>query len=45
MDKFGRELLDFLATFPLKEARNELYNLLEADDDEVNVYYLTPSLT
>jgi hypothetical protein len=29
----------------LKEARNELYNLLEADDDEVNVYYLTPSLT
>ena len=42
MDKLGRELLDFLATFPLKEARNELYNLLEADDDEVNVYYLTP---
>jgi len=42
MDKLGRELLDFLATFPLKGARNELYNLLEADDDEVNVYYLTP---
>jgi hypothetical protein len=42
MDSLGKEFLDFLATVPLKEARNELYNLLEAGDDEVNVYYLTP---
>jgi len=42
MDYLGKELLDFLATAPLKAARNELCNLLEACDDEVNVYYLTP---
>jgi hypothetical protein len=42
MDNLGKELLDFLATAPLKEAKNELYNLLEADMDEVNVYYLVP---
>jgi hypothetical protein len=42
MDNLGRELLDFLATAPLREARNEFYNLLEAGKDEVNVYYLTP---
>ena len=42
MDKLGKEFLDFLAGAPLKEARNELYNLLDSKDDEVNVYYLTP---
>ena len=42
MDNLGRELLDFLATAPLREARNELYNLLEAGNDEVNVYYFVP---
>lgn len=42
MNESGKDFLDFLATAPLKEARNELYNLLGADDDEVNVYYLIP---
>lgn len=27
MDDLGKDFLDFLATVPLKEARNELYNL------------------
>ena len=42
MDDLGGELLDFLATGSLKEARRELYNLLNVRDDEVNVYYLLP---
>jgi len=42
MDNLGKEFLDFLATAHLKEARSELYNLLDASDDEVNVYYFTP---
>ena len=42
MDNLGKDFLDFLATDALKEARNELYNFLEAGDDEVNVYYLIP---
>ena len=42
MDNLGKDFLDFLATAPLKEARNGVYNLLGADDDEVNVYYLIP---
>ena len=42
MDNLGKDFLDFLATDALKEARNGVYNLLGADDDEVNVYYLIP---
>lgn len=42
MDNLGVELLDFLATPHLKEARSELYNLLNVCDNEVNVYYLVP---
>ncbi len=41
MDDLGKDFLDFLDTVPLKEVRNELYNLLEADD-EVHVYYFVP---
>jgi len=40
MDKLGKELLDFLSADPLKDARKELYNLLETNSDEINVYYL-----
>jgi hypothetical protein len=42
MDELGKEFLDFLATVPVREARHELYNLLGALDDEINVYYFTP---
>jgi hypothetical protein len=42
MGNLGEDFLDFLAATSLKEARNELYNLLENGDDEVNVYYFVP---
>ena len=42
MDGLGGELLNFLATKNLKEARHKLYDLLGADFNELNIYYLTP---
>jgi len=42
MDERGKEVLDFLATVPVRDARHELYNLLGVRDDEINVYYFTP---
>ncbi|MDP3104088.1 MAG: DarT ssDNA thymidine ADP-ribosyltransferase family protein [Candidatus Methanoperedens sp.] len=42
MDNLGKELLDFLATPHLKEARSEINNLLNVCGNEVSVYYLVP---
>ena len=40
MDNLGKDLLDYLSTSTLKEAKKELYQELNAFDNEVNVYYL-----
>lgn len=40
MDNLGRDLLYYLSTITPREAKKELYQKLNAFNDEVNVYYL-----
>lgn len=42
MDQLAGALLSFLSTNPIRELRKGLLGLLEANDDQVCVYYLVP---